>query len=340
LKVGEDDPKIQAVIRAATRGAELTQRLLAFSRKQALQPQVVDVNALAGGMIDLLGRTLGETIEIKTSSAPGLWRAIVDPGQLENALLNLAINARDAMPAGGTLVIETGNASLDDAYAERRPEVAPGDYVVLAVTDSGSGMASGVLEHAFEPFFTTKEVGRGTGLGLSMVYGFAKQSGGHAAIYSEQGHGTTIRLYLPRTEAPADAPGPAEQEAPQGRGETVLLVEDSADVRRLAERLLEDLGYRVFTAEDARTALGILERVPRPDVLLSDVVLPGGLSGPDLAKEARERYPGLQVLFMSGYAEHAARINGPVEQGAELLNKPFRKRDLALRLRAVLDRKQ
>ncbi|MDH3473094.1 MAG: type II toxin-antitoxin system prevent-host-death family antitoxin [Rhodospirillales bacterium] len=340
LQLGEDDPKVQAALRAAGRGAALTQQLLAFSRRQALQPRVLDLNALVGGMEEMLSRSLGEAIDIRTSLDEGLWRALADPGQVENALLNLAINARDAMPDGGTLVIETGNANLDDAYAEGQPEVAQGDYVVLAVTDSGSGMAPGVLEHAFEPFFTTKEVGRGTGLGLSMVYGFAKQSDGHVAIYSEEGHGTTVKLYLPRTEAPADAPGPVEMEAPQGCGETVLLVEGNADVRLLAERLLGDLGYRVFTAEDARTALTVLDRIPQPDLLLSDVVLPGGLSGPDLAKQALELYPGLKVLFMSGYAEHAGRINGLAGKGAELLNKPFRKRDLALKLRAVLDRGQ
>ncbi len=339
MKFGEDDPKIQAVIRAATRGAELTQRLLAFSRKQTLQPQAVDANALVGGMIDLLGRTLGETIEIKTSSALGLWRAKVDPGQLENALLNLAINARDAMPEGGTLVIEAGNASLDEAYPRNYADVTPGDYVSLAVSDSGSGMSPEVLGHALEPFFTTKEVGEGSGLGLSMVYGFAKQSGGHVAIYSEEGHGTTVKLYLPRTGADAaQASEEAASEAPRARGETVLVVEDESEVRAFAEAVLGSLGYQVLAAKDGREGLEILENEPKIDLLLSDVVLPRGMSGPDLAKEAKRRVAELNVLFMSGHAESMDHNHSPLPQDVHLLNKPFRRLELAQMVRASLDR--
>jgi PAS domain S-box-containing protein len=336
VQLGEEDPKIQAVLRAAGRGADLTRQLLAFSRRQPLQPRALDLNVLVQGMREMLSRSLGETIEIRTALDEGLWHALADPGQVENALLNLAINARDAMPDGGTLVIETDNARLDVADAESHPEVAPGDYVVLTVIDSGAGMASNVVEHAFEPFFTTKKVGQGAGLGLSMVYGFAKQSGGHAAIYSEQGHGTTVKFYLPRTEAQDEAPRPLEKEAPRGRGEKVLLVEDDADVRQLAEHLIENLGYRVFTAEDASTALGILDHIPRPDLLLSDVVLPNGLSGPDLAKRLLFLDPGLKIILMSGYPADAAKHMGLLNSDKVLLSKPFSRSQLARALRKAL----
>ncbi len=338
-RLGGEDKLLSAILRATERGAELTQRLLAFSRKQTLLPQAVELNTLVGGMTNLLRWTLGETFEIKTSSAPGLWRANVDPGQLENTLLNLAINARDAMPEGGTLVIETGNASLNEAYARNHSDVTVGDYVMLAVSDSGSGMSPEVLEHAMEPFFTTKEMGEGSGLGLAMIYGFAKQTGGHVAIYSEEGHGTTVKLYLPRAgEDTAQAGEETATEAPRARGETVLVVEDDADVRQLAVAMLEDLGYRVLQAPDGWAALLVLEESAPPDLLFSDMVLPRGLSGPDLAEKVKRELPAIKVLFMSGYTEYATRHNGLAGNGAELLNKPFRKRELALKVREVLDR--
>ena len=335
---GEDNPRLQAVLRAARRGADLVKHMLAFSRKQPLQPRVLDLNALVQGMRDMLSRSLGETIEIKAVLQQGLWHAIADPVQVETALLIIGINARDAMPDGGALVIETSNARLGEADVKNDPELAPGDYVVLAVTDSGVGMPPEVAEHAFEPFFTTKDVGQGTGLGLSMVYGFAKQSDGHAAIYSEPDHGTTVRLYLPRTgaQAAAEAPGPAEEEAPRGRGETVLVVEDDADVREFAYDLLVDLGYRVVTADDAGAALGFLERNPRPDLLLTDVVLPSGLNGPDLAKRALALYPGLKILLMSGYPADAAKNKGLLDSSEVLLNKPFSRIKIARALRKAL----
>jgi prevent-host-death family protein len=335
-ELGKDDTRIQTLLRAATRGAELTSKLLAFSRKQRLQPQAVDVDGLVDGMSDLLRRTLGETIEIRTVSVAGLWRAMADPGQVENAILNLALNARHAMPGGGRLVIETDNASLDEAYLAGHPGAVAGDYVMLAVTDTGSGMTSEVLAHAFEPFFTTKEVGEGSGLGLSMVYGFAKQSGGYVTLHSEAGRGTTVKLYLPRSDLSTQSAGEAAtHDVPLARGETVLLVEDDADVRELAANLLDVLGYRVLEAPDASIALKILEGGAEADLILSDIVLPGGMSGVDLAKEVRRENPGVKFLFMSGYAEKALPLVGLT--GEELLSKPFRKHELAQKLRAALE---
>ncbi len=329
----------RAIIRAATRGAELTQRLLTFSRRQPLRPRVLDLDELITDMIDLLQRTLGETIRIETSSAEGLWRAEADPGQVENALLNLALNARDAMPEGGTLSIETANAVLDRRYAARHMDVTPGDYVLLTIKDTGAGMTPEVLERAFEPFFTTKGVSEGSGLGLSMVYGFAKQSGGEITIQSRPGHGTMVKLYLPRAQAGAEeARQDVAAEEPPAHGETVLLVEDDTDVRELAESALHSLGYRVVSAKDARTGLAALRAAPRVDLLLSDVVLPGGTSGPAMAAEAERLRPGLKVLFISGYAASAADPKTPFPQDALLLGKPFRKRKLAQMVRATLER--
>jgi len=329
----------RAIIRAATRGAELTQHLLTFSRRQPLRPQVIDLSELITGITDLLQRTLGETIQVETSSAEGLWRAEADPGQLENALLNLALNARDAMPNGGTLSVSTANAVLDENYAARHMGVTPGDYLLLTIKDTGSSMTPEVLEHAFEPFFTTKGVNEGSGLGLSMVYGFAKQSGGDVTIQSEPGHGTTVKLYLPRAQPGAqDAWQAVAVEEPTAQGETVLVVEDDADVRELTESALHSLGYRVLCAKDARTGLAALRAAPRVDLLLSDVVLPGGTSGPAMAAEAERLRPGLKVLFISGYAASAADPKTPFPQDARLLDKPFRKRQLAQIVRATLER--
>jgi signal transduction histidine kinase/CheY-like chemotaxis protein len=337
-KYGSKGTPAKAIIRAASRGAELTQRLLAFSRQQPLRPHAVDLSGLIAGMTELLGRTLGETIAIKTTAPARPWKALVDPGQVENALLNLAINARDAMPSGVTLAIEAANASLRDPAEALRFEVAAGDYVMLTVTDDGTGMPPDVLSHVFEPFFTTKEVGQGSGLGLSMVYGFAKQSGGCVTIDSTEGRGTTVRLYLPRAEQPVVS---AEKEhsgdVPTASGETILLVEDDPDVRQLAVTILSDLGYTVLEAGDGEGARAVLKDTPCVELLLSDVVLPGGMSGLILAEEARRRHGAIKVLFMSGYAESAVHGHDSWREDAELLNKPFRKNDLARRVRAALD---
>ena len=337
-RVGASNKLTQSLIRAANRGAELTQRLLAFSRLQPLRPKAIDLDTLVTGMMDMLRRTLGETIEVDTDSMPGLWPARADPGQVDNALVNLVINARDAMPGGGRLTVGTFNADLDDA--DPGHESISGKFVVLAVTDTGTGMATEVLEHVFEPFFTTKEVGQGSGLGLSMVYGFAKQSGGQLTVFSEPGHGTTVRLYLPRAEAierHAEPEAPREA-TPRSRGEIVLVVEDNPDVRSLTTTLLGGLGYRVLEARDGKAALAILRESPRLDLLLSDVMLPGGMSGMELATEARRRRAGIKVLFMSGYADgDAVRPSVGLDGGAPLLDKPFRRDLLARKVRQILD---
>lgn len=336
--IGEDDPSPKAILRAARRGTELTQRLLAFSRRQPLDPQPVALGDLVDGMSGLLGRTLGESVEIAISREAGLWPAMADAGQVENALLNLAINARDAMPGGGRLTLECMNARLDEACMDGNADTTPGDYTVLAVSDSGSGMPPSVLEHVFEPFFTTKEVGQGTGLGLSMIYGFAKQSGGHVTIYSEEGKGTTVKLYLPRSAEGAVPCGPADlADLPRGRGETVLLLEDDDDVRALAVRILEGMGYRTIAAARAEAAEEALAGAERVDLLLSDVVLPGAMNGPDFARKAREIKPSLKILFMSGYPAEAARRNGFADLGgAPLLKKPLERRQLAEALHEAL----
>lgn len=338
-RTGEEGRKlVDAVMRAARRGAELTQRLLAFSRKQALRPRSIGLAGVVGGMSELLQRTLGETVELETFVGPGLWAATADAGQVENAILNLAINARDAMADGGKLTIECANARLDDDYVALNPEAVAGDFVAIAVSDTGTGISDAVMEHALEPFFTTKETGEGTGLGLSMIYGFAKQSGGHVKLYSEEGRGTTVKLYLPRIDEAAETADRAEagQEL-RGRGQVVLVVEDDTDVRTLAVKMLAGLGYRVIDAPDARAALDVLGSGERVDLLLSDVVLPGGMSGPDLVRRVRERDPALKVVFMSGYAAEAANRNGFVGAKATLLTKPFERRELAEALRRTLE---
>jgi len=329
---------LAAARHAAERGAAMTARLLAFSRRQALEPRVTDLNRLVGAMSELLGHTLGENIQVEIVQAAGLWRTSVDPNQLESALLNLAINARDAMPEGGKLTIETGNTYIDEEYAMVHAEVKAGQYVLLAVTDTGSGMPPDVIEHAFEPFFTTKPEGRGTGLGLSQVYGFVKQSGGHVKLYSESGQGTTVKIYLPREEAEPEAerPVPRGDVASLARGETVLLVEDDEGVREYAVHALTMLGYRVLEAADGITALKLLESDPRVTVLLTDVGLPG-LNGRQLADQAHSRRPALKVLFTTGYARNAIVHNGLVDAGVEVLIKPFTVDRLARKLREVID---
>jgi PAS domain S-box-containing protein len=327
-----------AVLRGAERGATLTQQLLAFSRRQPLEPKPIDANKLVSGMSDLIRRTLGERISVETILAGGLWRVSADANQLETALLNLALNARDAMPRGGKLTVETANAFLDDAYAETHDEVEPGQYVLIAMSDTGEGMNAEIIARAFEPFFTTKEIGRGTGLGLSQVYGFVKQSGGHVKIYSEIAEGTTVKLYLPRLiSGDATIVGPSETLAPRGeRGETILVVEDDPDVRSYSAGLLRELGYAVIEAADGTIALGFLDTLINVDLLFTDVGLPGGVNGRQLADEARRRHPGLKVLFTTGYARNAIVHQGRLDPGVDLIGKPFTFSGLANKVRQML----
>ena len=327
-----DNQHLQAIVRAAARGAELTQRLLAFSRQQTLESKPFDMAELVSGVSDMLARTLGAPIDLKTVTAPDLKPALADSGQVENALLNLAINARDAMPEGGKLTIECMNVRLEDEYIRRTPEVVAGDYVLMAVSDTGMGIPEETLQHVFEPFFTTKDVGQGTGLGLSMVYGFAKQSGGHVAIYSEVGKGTTVRLYLPQAETDqADIASSLGAEVCGGKGETVLVIEDDEEVRKFAVEALEILGYRTLDAGDAGAARDLLAEPSggAVDLVLSDVVLPGGVSGPAFAAEIGEQHPSLKFIFMSGYPAEAASRKGLLKKTDILLGKPFRPRQLA-----------
>jgi PAS domain S-box-containing protein len=324
----------------AERAATLTQRLLAFSRRQPLNPRPIDANKLVNNMSELLHRTLGETIAVETVLAAGLWRVEADPNQLENAILNLAVNARDAMPDGGKLTIETANTHIDRGYAARNAGVSPGQYVAICVSDIGSGMNEDTLARAFEPFFTTKEVGKGTGLGLSMVYGFVKQSGGHLKIYSEETQGTTVRIYLPRlVGGEAEAEARPAQEIPEGsRDETILVCEDDDDVRAYTVEVLRELGYRVLEAHDGPSALRLLERPEgKVDLLFTDVVLPGGMTGAILAREARALRSDLRILFTTGYARNAIVHHGRLDPGVELITKPFAYADLAARIRDMLD---
>jgi PAS domain S-box-containing protein len=327
-------------VRGAERAAALTLRLLAFSRRQPLEPKALDVSKLVATMSDLLRRTLGERIAVETVPAGGLWNTHADPNQLESAILNLALNARDAMPDGGRLTIETANAELDESYAVRQAEVAPGQYVVIAVTDSGIGMSREVMGQAFEPFFTTKDAGHGTGLGLSQVYGFVKQSGGHVSIYSEPDQGTTVKVYLPRLHGAEAAEEPADHGAAGAtdeRSRTVLVVEDDDDVRAHSAAVLEELGYRVLAAPNGPAALEILERQPEVALLFTDVGLPGGMNGRQLAEEACRRRPGLRVLFTTGYARNAIVHDGRLDPGVQLITKPFSFAALAAKVRDLLE---
>ncbi len=322
---------------AAERGAELTSRLLAFGRRQALSPKPLDANRLVGEFSDLLRRTLGERITFEIRSKPGLWTTFADQNQLESALLNLAVNARDAMPDGGRLTIETGNATLDPQYAARERDVEPGDYVTIAMRDTGCGMTPDVLERAFDPFFTTKAEGHGTGLGLSQVFGFIKQSGGHVAIQSEPGEGTSITFYLPRHEAaaPSEAAATPAPALPVARGETVLVVEDNGDVRHYAGEVMAELGFNVLTAPDAPTALQVLDSHPEIALLFSDIGLPG-LNGRELAQEARRRYPTLRLLLTTGYSRDTIIRQGLATDGIAMTPKPFTYDSLAGKLREVM----
>ena len=327
-----------SIAHAAARASELTKRLLAFARKQTLDPKSVDINHLVCGVDTLLRRTLGEHIDVALSLQDSLWCTLVDPGQLENALVNLCVNARDAMPNGGRLTIETRNTHLDEAYAAQRLDVQPGDYAVLSVTDTGAGIAPEHLAMVFEPFFTTKDVGKGTGLGLAMVYGFIKQSGGHVAIYSEVGEGTTVRIYLPRQlgQGAPELQDTASGSIVGGR-ERVLLVEDDTSVRDYARGQLEALGYEVLEEASGPAALDVLRGPEHVDLLFTDVVMPGGMSGKQLAEQALQLRPGLRILFSSGYAENAIAHQGRLDPGVRLLVKPYRRADLSRAVREVLD---
>jgi len=325
-------------LRAVERGATLTRSLLAFSRQQPLSPQAVDLRKLVQEILELVRRTVPENIDLEFVSAAGQWKCEADPGQLQNALLNLVANARDAMPEGGRLTIETGNARLDDNYAALHSDVKPGQYVMLAVSDTGAGMGADVIAKAFTPFFTTKPLGKGSGLGLSMVYGFVRQSHGHVKIYSELGHGTTVRIYLPRAFGPAIEPAPAEiaRRASRG-GEQILVVEDDPDVRALARTLLRSLGYDVVEAATPREALQAVQRHPGLALMLVDVVLPGGMNGPQLMAEIARTRGDIKVLYMSGYTENAIFHHGRLDPGVHLLQKPFTKSELASKVAALLD---
>jgi PAS domain S-box-containing protein len=330
------EQRLQTAIAAISRGSKLAAQLLAFGRRQPLAPKVVNLGRLIRGIDDMLRRALGESIEVETIIAGGLWNTLIDVAQVENAIINLAINARDAMEGRGRLTIQAGNAALDELYTARHDEVPPGQYVMVAVSDTGSGMTAEVLERAFEPFFTTKPEGQGTGLGLSMVYGFVKQSGGHVKIYSEPGQGTTVRLYLPRSREEEEIEAELDSGPATGGSETVLVVEDDEDVRGTVIDMLTDLGYRVLRAKDGQSALAIVESGIPIDMLFTDVVMPGPLRSPDLARKARERLPNLAVLFTSGYTEDAIVHGGRLDEGVDLLTKPYTREALARKLRHVL----
>ncbi len=341
LNIDRLERSVANAMRGARRAESLTQRLLAFSRQQPLDPKPIDLGRLVTGMSDLLRRTLGEQITIETVLSGNVWRALADPNQLELAILNLAVNARDAMPSGGKLTLETANVHLDENYAASQAEVVPGQYVLLAVTDNGSGMTAEVKAKAFDPFFTTKDIGHGTGLGLSQVYGFIKQSRGHVKIYSEIGEGTTIKLYLPRAHGvSAEADDDVAQPVAGSKDETILVVEDDPDVRAYSCDTLAELGYTVVAAENGAAGLRLLAATPNVRVLFSDIGLPGGMNGRQLSEEARKLRPDLKVLFTTGYARNAIVHDGRLDPGVELITKPFSQATLAEKLRNILDAKR
>jgi signal transduction histidine kinase/CheY-like chemotaxis protein len=329
---------VEAAANAAERAALLTQRLLAFARQQPLAPQPIDANKMISGMSDLLKSTLGEHIQIETVTAGGLWTVNADAQQLESAILNISINARDAMPEGGKLTIETANAYLDEAYCRQNPEIEPGQFVLIAITDTGTGMEPAVAARVFDPFFTTKPTGKGTGLGLSQVYGFVKQSHGHIKIYSEVGAGTTVKIYLPRLTGEAKDVKPAAVEPVRtgDRSEIILVVEDDSLMRRLTSDALHELGYTVFDSDSAANALAIIDREPKVKLLFTDVVMPD-INGKKLADEALRRRPGLKVLFTTGYTANAVVHGGVLDAGVNFISKPFTLDQLASKVRTVLD---
>jgi two-component system NtrC family sensor kinase len=348
-RTGDGDERLKRSLssarQASERAASLVQRLLAFSRQHPQEVKAVDVNRLVQDMSELLRRTIGETITVETVLAGGLWKTAIDPNQLENAILNLAINARDAMKEGGRLTIETANTYLDEAYvAANGPDLTAGQYVMLAISDTGSGMGPEVIERAFEPFFTTKPTGAGTGLGLSMVYGFVKQSGGHVKIYSETGEGTSIKLYLPRLAdesrvEPWIPVNHAKENADiaSKRPEKILLVEDDEEVNRFSSEILRDEGYQVISTHEGASGLRLLDANPDIRLLFTDVVLPGGMNGRELADEARRRRPDLKVLFTTGYTRNAIIHQGRLDADVDLLTKPFTSEALARKVRQILD---
>jgi len=335
----------ELALQGAHNAAKLTHRLMAFARRQPLAPVRADLNKIVSGVSDLLRRTMGETIVFETVLAAGLWPTFVDTNQLENAVLNLAVNARDAMPNGGHLTIETANSSLDEAYARQFGDVARGQYVLLSVTDTGSGISPELMNRVFEPFFTTKGHGRGSGLGLAMVHGFVKQTGGHVRIYSEVNEGTTVKIYLPRLSqagefaaTPEERPRRAVPDDPVRPSETILLVEDSEDVREYAKSALEELGYKVLVAHDGAGALRIVNDGADIDLLFTDIVLPGGMNGRQLSHEVLKVRPGLAVLYTTGYTPNAIIHHGRLDPDVQLLSKPYAQDDLSRKIRRVLGR--
>jgi nitrogen-specific signal transduction histidine kinase/CheY-like chemotaxis protein len=329
---------VNIAMQGSARAAALTHQLLAFSRRQPLQPKSISVNALISGTSEMLRRTLPENISLETVLTGGVWLTYADPNQLENCLLNLSVNARDAMPGGGKLTIEAANVYLDENYAAMAT-IPSGQYVGIFISDTGKEMTPEVLSQAFDPFFTTKDIGEGTGLGLSQVYGFVKQSGGHVKIYSEVNAGTTIRIYLPRLVSAniLNEIQAVPAAAVRGEGETILVVEDEADVRAFAVEMLMELGYRVLDAQDGASALRQLESETDISLLFTDVGLPGGMNGRQLADEALRRRPDLKVLFTSGYARNAIVHHGRLDPGVQLITKPFAFVDLAAKIRQLLD---
>ncbi|WGM40248.1 CHASE3 domain-containing protein [Caulobacter sp. NIBR1757] len=328
--------RLRNAIHGAERAADLTRRLLAFARRQPLEPQPINLGRLVGEVAELMRRTIGEGVEVETVIAGGLWNTLADPAQVESALLNLAINARDAMPGGGRLTVEVANAALDDDYARQEPDVKAGQYVMLAVSDSGAGMSPETLARVFEPFFSTKGEGRGTGLGLSMVYGFVKQSGGHIKIYSEPGQGTTVKLYLPRTRKAAVERTATQATAPAGRGQTILVVEDEQAVREAAVAMLTDMGFSALQADGPESALAILNGDAAIDLMFTDVIMPGAIKTRDFAARAQTLRPGLPVLYTSGYTENAIVHHGRLDEGVNLLSKPYGREALARKVMQAL----
>ncbi len=339
-ELGSGNKMLQAVLRSSERGAQLTQQLLAYSRKQALYPEVVDINATLEVVGSMLNRILGEAVQLDMVAGKDLWSSKIDPGQLENALLNLSINARDAMPNGGCLTVETGNLALDENWAEGRNSIPAGEYVVLSVSDTGQGMSPEIQERAFEPFFTTKEVGKGSGLGLSMVSGFVRQTGGHITIYSEMDKGTTVRLFLPRYTEGLPSGGTVYRESLSGSlgQEVILLVEDNSELMDLIGELLRSLRYEVLSAASADHAFEVLQSGKTVDLILTDVMLPGQTNGIDFVAEARKMYGPIPALYMSGYTKAAASHLDRFEKDITLLQKPFRKVELAGQIRKTLSR--
>jgi PAS domain S-box-containing protein len=343
MEIAEDTEArslIDTAISAGLKGSELTKSLLAFSRRQPLQPKLVSINQLLSTGAKMLSRAIGETIKVQLTLAEGLWPVLIDPSQFESALLNMMVNARDAMPGGGHIIIETRNTMLDADYAAQNPDVVPGDYAVLEVSDTGSGMTPEVLRRVFEPFFTTKEKGKGTGLGMAMVFGFVKQSEGHIKIYSEVGHGTTIRIYLPKSmrggETANNDTG-LRQSVRTSRGELVLVVEDNPAVRQAVSKQLTGAGYKVKEAEAAAGALVLLESEPGIHVMLSDVIMPGAMTGADLAREVKRRWPAIKILLTSGFPEGLLENGNKIPEGINLLSKPYRMEELFLKMREVID---